>query len=190
MTPTNQWIWISRWREFQHYRPRPERGPAWIKDYAAQLDDWRYLELTPTQRALLTDLRRMFSAGRAQLKRSTSAIGARLQMTVYHKDLEALNHAGFIEFISRETLEKRLEELYSNSRAEVDKDLKEPTKGSSGDTPRPVQRTYKTPKPPPRSSVSGAPARLVCPVPTCRLACFRSQAELDDHLCVVHWKES
>jgi hypothetical protein len=30
-----QYIWIARWGDFQHYAPRRDRGPAWIKDYRA-----------------------------------------------------------------------------------------------------------------------------------------------------------
>ena len=39
------WIWVTRWDDFQHYTPEPDRAPAWIKSYTKQLDDDRYLSL-------------------------------------------------------------------------------------------------------------------------------------------------
>jgi hypothetical protein len=110
------YVWIVRWAEFQHYTPERDRAPAWIKDYTRQLDDDRYLDLTLHQRGLLADLRLAFSKARADLELDRSRLSARLGATVYQRDLEALNHAGFIEFISRETLEQRLDLLYSRSR--------------------------------------------------------------------------
>lgn len=130
------WIWIVRWEEFQHYTPSRDRGPAWIKAYAAQLDDERYLRLTDRQRALLWDIRLMFSASRGRIsygspttlrhtsddaptslrRRSDDAalISRRRNSQTRNADIEALNHAGFIEIVSREGLEQRLEKLYAS----------------------------------------------------------------------------
>jgi hypothetical protein len=113
------YIWIPRWKDFQHYRPKRERGPAWIKTYTAQLDDARYLALTDSQRALLHDLRLMFALYRARLPLNRRSITLRRNLTPYQRHLDALNHAGLIEFISRETLEERLEKLYNREREEV-----------------------------------------------------------------------
>jgi hypothetical protein len=110
----DEWIWISRWEDFQHYPVERDRAPAWIKAYNKQLDDWRYLQLSNRQRALLADLRHIFSTTHAQLKHDASMIGARRHAETRHADLEALNHAGLIQFISRATLESRLEQLYAS----------------------------------------------------------------------------
>lgn len=109
------YIWIVRWGDFQHYASERDRAPAWIKTYTKQLDDDRYLDLSPTQRALLADLRLAFSRARAELRLDRKRLTLRLSMTVYQRDLEALNHAGFIDFCSREVLDQRLEKFYSNS---------------------------------------------------------------------------
>lgn len=138
----SEWIWVSRWEDFQHYRPDPHRAPAWIKSYTKQLDDDEYRSLTPVQRALLHDLRLAFakahgklSTGTRQVRGSTATaprqhhesitrgtrqLSQRLGYRVTTASLEALRHAGFIEFVSRETLEHRLEKLYSPPRARVE----------------------------------------------------------------------
>ena len=114
------YIWIPRWRDFQHYKPDPERGPAWIKTHTAQLNDDRYLDLTDRQRALLHDLRMMFATFRGRLRHDAPTIARHRNTQTRHADLVSLNHAGLIEVISRETLEQRLDQLYSRSRAEVE----------------------------------------------------------------------
>jgi hypothetical protein len=146
-----RYLWPARWDEFQHYPPEPDRGPAWIKNYAKQLDDDAYLDLTLAQRGLLADLRLEFSKARARLRLDRRRLTLRLGATVYQRDLQALNQAGFLEIISRATLEQRLEQLYSRSsprarprsRGEVEglKDL-EPTDRSKTTPPKPpVGRT-------------------------------------------------
>lgn len=112
---TDLYIWISRWEDFQHYKPERDRAPAWVKMYTKQLDDDRYLDLNPTQRGLLADLRLEFSRARAELRLNRRRLTLRLGMTVYQRDIDRLNHAGFIDLISRETLEQRLDLLYRNS---------------------------------------------------------------------------
>jgi hypothetical protein len=126
-------IWISRWEEFQHYAPERDRPPAWIKEYTKQLDDDRYRDLTQHQRGLLASLRLAFSKARADMKLDRGKLSARIGATVYQRDLDALNHAGFIELISREVLDQRLDHLYRSSsprarplaRREVEKDREE-----------------------------------------------------------------
>lgn len=114
------YIWIAKWKQFQHYKPDPERGPKWIKDYTAQLDDTRYLDLTDRQRALLRDIRDVFATYRGRLPYDTRTITRERHSQTRDADLKALNHAGFLDIISRETLEQRLEEFYSGSSAEVE----------------------------------------------------------------------
>lgn len=110
-------IWITRWEDFQHYKPERDRGPAWIKQHVAQLHDERYLGLTMVQRALLHDTRLLFSAYRGRLSSDTRALTHKIGHRITSAQLEALNHAGLIEFVSRETLDQRLEKLYSSPRA-------------------------------------------------------------------------
>ncbi len=112
---TDLYVWISRWPDFQHYKPERDRAPAWIKAYTRQLDDSRYLDLSTHARGLLHDLRMAFARAHGELPMNTRQISHRVHSRVTKAQLEALNHAGFIEFLSREVLEHRLEQLYTGS---------------------------------------------------------------------------
>lgn len=114
------YIWIVRWQDFQHYRPERDRAPAWIKTYTKQLDDHRYLELTWAQRAILHDLRSAFARSHGRLPSAPRQLSQRLAGRVTSAQLEALSHAGFIDIISRATLEQRLDSLYSSPRARIE----------------------------------------------------------------------
>lgn len=117
------YIWISRWNEFQHYRPDSSRAPKWIKDYIGQMNDDRYLSLTDRQRALLRDLRDVFAMTLGRVPDDTRTISRHRHSQTRDEDLETLSRAGLIDRISRETLEQRLEEFYRSPRAEVEVDL-------------------------------------------------------------------
>ena len=108
------YIWIVRWEEFQHYAPSRERGPAWIKDYTAQLSDERYLRLSDRQRALLRDLRDIFATFRGRLPDDSRMITRQRNSQTRRGDLDALNHAGFIRFLSRPDLDLALEAFYAS----------------------------------------------------------------------------
>lgn len=114
------YIWISRWEDFQHYRPERDRPPAWIKDYTKQMTDARYLRLSDRQRALLVDLRRIHATTSLRTPCDHTVIGRHRQMRTFKSDLDALRQAGFIEYVSRRTLEQRLDQLYSSPRARVE----------------------------------------------------------------------
>lgn len=116
------WIWISRWQEFQHYKHDRGKVPAWIKQYTRQLDDDRYLDLAAGERALLSDLRAEFARARSELKADRKRLSNRIGTTVYQRQLDRLVDAGFIEIISRDVLEKRLEHLYGGSSPEVEEE--------------------------------------------------------------------
>lgn len=109
------YIWITRWEDFQHYRPERDRAPAWIKTYTKQLDDWRYLQLTGPQRGLLQDLRMCFARTHGELPNNTQFLSKVTSQKVRKDTLASLNQAGFIDFISRATLDQRLDLLYTNS---------------------------------------------------------------------------
>lgn len=114
------WIWVSKWATFQHYKPDPERGPAWIKTHTAQLADDRYLQLTDRQRSLLHDLRMMFATFRGRLAYDRRMIARQRNLQTRDEDLKSLVSAGLIVILSRESLERNLEQFYSRSRAEVE----------------------------------------------------------------------
>jgi hypothetical protein len=132
-----KYIWVTRWEEFQHYKPDPKRGPAWIKAYTAQLHDDRYLGLTDRQRSLLHDLRLIFAVTRGRLPRSEAVIARHRHRQTFRSDLEALNRAGLIEFVSRAGLEQRLETLYSRSRSKKEKELRAVTPTLNGAVEQP-----------------------------------------------------
>lgn len=111
---SEDWIWISRWEDFQHYQPERDRAPAWIKQYTKQLDDDRYTDLSPRRRALLNDLRVAFARTSGRLRATTQVLSKRTLSRVFSSDLRALNDAGFIEFVSRPMLEERLERVYAS----------------------------------------------------------------------------
>lgn len=114
------WIWITRWQDFQHYQPERDRAPAWIKEYTKQLDDDRYLRLSMYQRAVLHDVRTAFARAHGRLPTDTRQLTQRIGHRVTSVNLDALNHAGFIDYVSRPVLEQRLDQLYSNARARVE----------------------------------------------------------------------
>lgn len=145
------YIWIARWEEFQHYKPERDRPPAFIKDYPKQLDDDRYRDLTLHLRGLLASLRQAFSKAGAKLELDRSKLSARVGATVYQRDLERLNHAGFIEFISRATLEWRLEKLYARARprAREEEESKDSSKTARARAPYNGARSRSKEVPPP-----------------------------------------
>ena len=114
------WIWVTRWQDFQHYAPERDRAPAWIKDYTRQMADARYLQLTDRQRALLVDLRRIHAVTTMRTPYEPAVISRHRHMRTRYDDMEALRRAGFIEVVTRKTLEQRLELFYSSPRARVE----------------------------------------------------------------------
>jgi hypothetical protein len=110
----DEWIWIVRWEEFQHYAPDRDQAPAWIKTYTKQHDDDGYRALTAGQRALLHDLRLGFARSHFKLRSYPAQLTQRFGLRVTSAQLAALNHAGLIEIVSREVLEQRLEMLYAS----------------------------------------------------------------------------
>lgn len=108
-------IIIPRWDSpdgFQHYK---DRDPKWIKVYTRLLDDDAYLSLTATQRAVLHGLWLMYAKSAGRVPEDTSKLSRRLGLRVTKQTLDALNHAGFIEFSLAESaqvvsLEQKREE--------------------------------------------------------------------------------
>lgn len=102
-----RWIVIRNWNKFQHYR---DRRPPWIKHYLELLADPNYLRLTLAQRGLLAGVWLMYAESRASVMLDTSWLRARLNGRVTMRDLEALNHAGFIEFSASKPLAARYQD--------------------------------------------------------------------------------
>lgn len=92
-----RWIVIPRWDEFQHPDAGRSRTLPWIKSYTRLLSDDNYLSLTAHQRAILHGLWLEYARSGRQLRLTTGSLSARLSLRVMTRDIEALNHAGFIE---------------------------------------------------------------------------------------------
>lgn len=106
------------------------------------------MALTPHQRAVLHDLRIAFARARGKLSTDTRRLSQRVGFRVSTAQLETLNHAGFIEFCSREALDQRLEKFYaSRARArgrekeeeEVEKESSEVSATRTTDPPPPAE---------------------------------------------------
>ena len=105
------YIWIPNWDGpggFQHYK---SRDPIWIKNYTRLLSHDAYCALTLTQRGLLHGIwleyassppafREDTASSARRLRGDTLTLTRRLGQKVSRRDIEALNHAGFIELIA------------------------------------------------------------------------------------------
>lgn len=164
----NRWIEIPHWDEFQH----PDAGRSsvlpWIKDFTRQLSDDDYLGLTFHQRGILAGIRLEYARALRQLTDSTSALSRRLGQRVTARDLEALNHAGFLRFSASKPARTPASTPAST---EKEKEKKPPT---------PFGDASKTP---PSTAPKSEP--LTCPIAYCGIP-FKSQAKLDQHLANVH----
>jgi hypothetical protein len=91
------WIVIPKWERFQHYDPKM-RTPPWIKTYLRLMSDDNYLALTEHRALILHRLWLEYASSSCQLRADTASLSRHLFVRVTSKDLEALNHAGYIEF--------------------------------------------------------------------------------------------
>ena len=113
----DEWIVMPRWDEFQHRDMARSDVPPWVKNYTKLLHDDAYLTLSSHQRAVLHGLWLSYASARRQLPLNTRSLTRQLQLRVMRRDLEALNHAGFIEFSASKPAgahavpEKRREEV-------------------------------------------------------------------------------
>lgn len=141
MSPRGRrYIHIERWDDFQHYKDRD--APGWIKDYTRQLSDFRYLELTPYQRALLHDLRLAYARARRELLDSTTILSREVGYRVTRASLERLKQAGFIRFSSRGGVQKRTATTSPDEDEEKTRE-ESPMKGGSP----PQVPAFNTPRP-------------------------------------------
>lgn len=96
-----RYITVPNWTGptgFQHYK---DRDPKWIKNYTRLLMKDEYRKLTFKQRGLLHGIWLAFASSGGKLGASPAQLGRILgEETVRTRDIEALNHAGFIEFLA------------------------------------------------------------------------------------------
>ena len=97
-----RWIVVRNWQRFQHYK---DRDPYFIKLYTELQHDENWLRLSGHQRAVLVGIWLEYASSRCQLPLDTASLTRRLALRVSSRTLEALNHAGWIEFSSRAALE-------------------------------------------------------------------------------------
>lgn len=95
------YIHIRNWDLYQHPDVTRNRkhGAPWIKDYTAQDDDDDYRSLTLAEQGLLHCLRRAYARRKGRgMPSDTRSISGIVAAQVTRKQLERLNHAGFIVF--------------------------------------------------------------------------------------------
>lgn len=90
------WIVVPKWDEFQHYTDG--RRLKWIKTWTNLLDNDDYLGLSFHLRGVLHSLWVAYASAEGQLKASPQSLHRQLGHSVKKRDLESLNHAGFIRF--------------------------------------------------------------------------------------------
>ncbi len=111
---SEHWIHVNGWERHQHRDAARSNTPPWIKNWTKLLHDDAYLELTAHQRAVLHGLWLIYASSRRQVRVNTASLTRQLNLRVSSRQLEALNHAGFIRFsaskdASLDVEEKRVE---------------------------------------------------------------------------------
>lgn len=134
------WISVRDWRKFQHYDPT-KRQPPWIKVYNELLDSDDYGGLTLRQRGILHGLWMAYARSGCGLR--ASRVGLMIgDDSVKKRDLDALNHAGYIDFVASKTLAEGYHDASTLARAraeaETEKEVEEET------NPKAVSSTYTT----------------------------------------------
>ena len=98
MSEPERWIIVTGWDRHQHRDMARTEIPPWLKVYTRLHSDDDFLKLTFHQRGVLIGLWIEYARARRQLTDSTSALSRRLGHRVMRRDLDALNHAGYITF--------------------------------------------------------------------------------------------
>jgi hypothetical protein len=131
---SERWIVITNWEGFQHPDAGRSSTPPWIKDSTAQLSKDEYLGLSFHLRGVLEGLRLEYARAHRQLRDSTLSLTRRLGQRVSTRDLESLNHAGFIEFSASNPASKVASILASPEQSRKERAL---AKGLSGQVDMP-----------------------------------------------------
>lgn len=97
---TERWITIPNWDRFQHYGL--ERRPLWVKNYTTLLSKDEYLDLSFASRGMLHGIWLAYASrdGLLRLSDLSSILHDRARI----RNVEALNHAGFIDFLASRPL--------------------------------------------------------------------------------------
>lgn len=125
-----RWIVIPNWHGengeegLQHYR---DRDPIWIKNYRRLLVNPDYLNLTAPARALLHGLWLLYASSDGAVPEQTSYLSRALALRVSNTQLEALNHAGFIELSASKPLALRYQRASPEREGEREKEKNPPT---------------------------------------------------------------
>ncbi len=115
----DRWIVIPRWDDFQHYK---DRDPVWIKNHRALLHNDAYIGLTLHQRGVLHGLWLEYAASNREIRDSTSTVTRRLGERVTRATLDALNHAGFLEYSASRPLASCYSREETEREEETDKE--------------------------------------------------------------------
>jgi hypothetical protein len=122
------WISVNGWRTFQHYDPE-KRVPPWIKNHTDLMANDEYLALTEHRALMLHRLWLEYASSRCELSDDTLRLSRRLGMKVTSRDIEALNHAGFITVVASKALAEGYHPASARARSrevEVEKEEEKP----------------------------------------------------------------
>jgi hypothetical protein len=132
-----RWIVIPHWHGkngkdgFQHYR---DRDPVWVKAYTRLMRDDDYLRLTLAERGLLLGLWLEYASTDGQLLGDSRSLARRLAQKITTKQLERLNHAGFIEFSASKPLALRYQ--HASPETETEKNSLNGSRPNPAPSPR------------------------------------------------------
>lgn len=132
-----RWIVIPNWHGedgeegLQHYR---DRDPIWIKNYRRLLVNPDYLNLTAPARALLHGLWLLYASSDGAVPEQTSYLSRALALRVSNTQVEALNHAGFIQLSASKPLALRYQRASPEREGEKEKKPPTPLRGTSRTT--------------------------------------------------------
>jgi hypothetical protein len=102
----DRWLIIPGWDKFQHPDVgRTDRTPLWVKNYLALLHKDEYLDLTAHQRAVLHGLWLLYAEKRCQVRVNTASLSRQLNLRVSSRQLQALETAGFVQFLQADGLQ-------------------------------------------------------------------------------------
>jgi hypothetical protein len=121
MSLWDMWIIVPNWDRFQHYK---DRNPAWIRTYVDLLDRPEYIDLTPTEQALLHRIWMMYARTNGQLRCATVAAAPRHRRATVARPrhFESLNHAGFIALSASRPAPQRQRQRHKRPLAVTSKD--------------------------------------------------------------------
>ena len=120
MRHRNDWVEVPNWGRFQHYGHA--RRPLWIKNYTALLRKPDYIDLSAARRGLLHSLWLAYADRDGRLRRRDLRVATGLPTD--SRELEALVHAGFIDFVASTPLYLSLNPSETRAREATDQSRK------------------------------------------------------------------